>query len=162
MSTSSMLPIVVRILGLLLLVLALLLLLGCGSKPEQVTSEHMERAQTALVPLKQQLIGELSNAMADGPVHAIEVCQVRAPEIAASLSSADVAMGRTSHRLRNPENAPQPWMEPLLTSYLANPSSTDPKAVLLGEVTVAPGERRIIMHFASQNINQAIAYLLAR
>ena len=34
-------------------------------------------------------------------------------------------MGRTSHRLRNPGNAPEPWMVPLLDAFRASPPPAD-------------------------------------
>jgi hypothetical protein len=42
-----------------------------------------------------------------------------------------VEVGRTSHRLRNPANAPRPWMEPLLAAYRAAPERA-PRAVAIG------------------------------
>jgi hypothetical protein len=49
--------------------------------------------------------------MQEGPVTAIEICSDKAPEIAASVSADGVAMGRSSHKLRNPENAAPAWLE---------------------------------------------------
>ena len=59
--------------------------------------------------LQQQLGARLKAAIAEGgPVRAIEVCQVEAPRIAAELSDSDrhVSVGRTSLKVRNPDNAP--------------------------------------------------------
>jgi len=36
-------------------------------------------------------------------------------------------MGRTSHKLRNPENAPREWVKPLLQEYLNVPVSKQPR-----------------------------------
>ena len=47
------------------------------------------------------------------------LASLRAPEIAAGLSTDGVRVGRTSHRLRNPANAPRPWMEPVLAELRA-------------------------------------------
>ncbi len=76
-------------------------------------------------------MGALTEALQDGPEEAIEVCAVVAPEIAAEISSAEVKVGRTSHKLRNPENAPANWMEPLLTRYAAAPGEIGPDVVRL-------------------------------
>lgn len=45
-------------------------------------------------------------------------------------------MGRTSHRLRNPRNAPKPWMEPLLQAYVDDPDDREPHAVQIDDQTV--------------------------
>ena len=89
----------------------------------------MQRAQAALLPLKQQLQSELIGALDGGPLQAIEVCKVRAPEIAAAASVGGIRMGRTSHRLRNAENAPEAWMQPLLQHYVTHPEDRKPRAV---------------------------------
>jgi len=46
---------------------------------------------------------------------------VRAPETAREAGASGIAVGRTSHRLRNPANAPEPWMEPLIEHYVGRP-----------------------------------------
>ncbi len=60
----------------------------------------------------------LQNGLRDGPTEAIEVCKIRAPGLASELSRAGLVMGRSSHRLRNPANAPPAWVRPVLQSYL--------------------------------------------
>ncbi len=40
-------------------------------------------------------------------------------------------MGRTSHRLRNPANAPPAWVEPLLAEYVDEPEAAAARAVYL-------------------------------
>jgi len=57
--------------------------------------------------LKRELTAALQ---AGGPARAIEVCQVRAREIAKALAEkTGFRVGRTSSRLRNPRNSPDPW-----------------------------------------------------
>lgn len=112
-----------------------LLLASCGGKSEPVSDAAMLRAQTALAPFKSSLVSELTAAVVESPAHAIEVCRLRAPAIAESLSTAGVRVGRASHRLRNPQNAPQPWMESLLADYEAHPDRLDPSAVRLDDKT---------------------------
>ncbi len=114
------------------------LLAGCaGSRPdtsEPVADADLARAHEALGPFQRELMGALSKAMADGgPEAAIDVCRTEAPAIAAAASGADIEIGRTSHRLRNPANAPRPWMEPLLAAYVADPANAKPRAVRLGK-----------------------------
>ena len=117
---------VTRSIPLLRLFLAGLLpvaLAACGSpseRPPRIAPADVERARTVLLPLKKELLAALTQALAEGgPEAAIHVCQLRAPAIAASASPEGVAMGRTSLRLRNPENAPRPWVRPLLAEYQA-------------------------------------------
>jgi len=68
----------------------------------------MDQSRQLAMQLGGQLKGELSKAIADGgPIAAINVCYMRAPEIAAQLSQASGArVGRTALRVRNPSNAP--------------------------------------------------------
>lgn len=83
-------------------------------------SAQVERARKALLPLKKGLKKELSAAMAQGgPVAAINVCRERAAAITKSISDDDpnVALGRTSAKLRNVENKPAPWLQPILTHF---------------------------------------------
>jgi hypothetical protein len=65
------------------------------------------------------LLGELQAAMAaGGPVAAIEVCSVKAPEIARAQSAATGwTVGRTSLRIRNPANAPDAWERAQLMEF---------------------------------------------
>jgi hypothetical protein len=80
--------------------------------------------------LFQQLLSELTEAMASsGPASAIEVCSQRAPQIAADVSQQfGVQIGRTSHRLRNPDNVPPEWAQPLVDAQIA-----EPQLVALGD-----------------------------
>ena len=66
------------------------------------------------------LKGELQAAIGKGgPSHAVPVCNVRAPEIADELSQAPQwSVGRTSHKLRNPDNAPDHWESTVLFDFL--------------------------------------------
>jgi len=59
-------------------------------------------------------MGELQTALQTGdPATAIGVCKDIAPRLAAEVSETrGVTIGRTSHRLRNPENAPPAWAAP--------------------------------------------------
>jgi len=90
-------------------------------------------AQTALLPLKQGLKGALEKALVDGPAAAVDVCRLEAPRITAASGAPGVRVGRTSHRLRNPANAPAAWLQPLLDEYVkAWPGLTTGRVVDLG------------------------------
>lgn len=107
---------------------------GCG-RPE-VPPEEAERAAATLQPFKKQLLAALEASLAEGVESPIEVCRDKAPEIAAGLSVDGVRMGRTSHKLRNPANAPQAWVEPLLAAYVEDPTKEGPMAVYVDESTI--------------------------
>jgi hypothetical protein len=106
--------------------------ISCQSGAAQISQEDMARAQENLLPFKQELKAALVGALGEGAETSIHICREQAPAIAASAGEAGVTMGRTSHRLRNPDNAPEPWMEPLLAAYLENPENAEPQAVSLG------------------------------
>ena len=112
-----------------------LVVMGCsgGDKKPPVSDADMLRAQVLLAPFKSKLVEALTTAVAEGPIHAIEFCNEKAPGIAADLSTGGVEVGRTSHRLRNPENAPEAWMEPLLSDYARIEGVGDPRAVRLDD-----------------------------
>jgi hypothetical protein len=67
--------------------------------------------------LRAQLMAALKT---DGPVAAIEVCNMSAPEIALDQERATGwSVGRTSLKLRNPDNAPDAWEGGVLESFEA-------------------------------------------
>jgi hypothetical protein len=69
-----------------------------------------------------QLFLRLQTAFADGPAEAIAACRVSAPEIAAAVASErGLRIGRTSHRLRNPQNVAPDWAEVFVQARTAEP-----------------------------------------
>lgn len=89
------------------------------------------RGAELLAPFKRKLKAALQSGMAEGPVAAIAVCRVKAPEIAAAQSGDGLLVGRSSHRLRNPANAPPEWVGPILDSYLADAGDRAPRSMTL-------------------------------
>ncbi len=85
----------------------------------------------ALKPFKQQLMSALVKGLKEGPLSALEICKDQAPKIAAEAGTDSITIGRTSHRLRNQANAPEPWMEPLLEKYAGDPEMTAATLVAL-------------------------------
>ena len=90
-----------------------------------------ERGQAELLPLKQQLMAALQAGMAQGPDQAIDACRIQAPAIAAGLTTDTVALGRTSHRLRNPDNAGPGWATAVIQDYLEQDGDWQPQVVNL-------------------------------
>ena len=110
---------------LIVLSCALFLLAACGEcntgkvswtqLEEGALSPEQAKQRAKAIGARDALFGRLSKrlmtAMQDGgPGAAIEVCRDAAPKIAAEVSEEQgLTIGRTSHKLRNPENAPPSW-----------------------------------------------------
>jgi hypothetical protein len=99
--------------------------------PVGATDPAAERGQAELAPFKQQLMGALKAGLAEGPDQAIDACRVEAPAIAAGLTTEQVRLGRTSHRLRNPDNAGPAWVTAVLQDYLDGEGGWQPRVVQL-------------------------------
>ena len=95
-----------------------------------------EQGAEALMPLKQNLKRALVSGLEAGPAAAVTACQAIGPSVTRAAGSRTATVGRTSHRLRNPDNAPKVWMKPLLQSYLDHPDKMDPKVIVLDENTI--------------------------
>ena len=91
----------------------------------------LARGAKLLAPFKSDLQQALRQGLAEGPVEAIAACRLHAPEIAKAHSHDAVRVGRTSHRLRNPSNAPPDWVAPILDAYVASSAERAPRAVSL-------------------------------
>jgi hypothetical protein len=100
--------------------------------PAAAADARAPRAAALLRAFQSRLQAALQEGLARGPEAAIDACRARAPAIAAELSPPGVEMGRTSHKLRNPANAPRPWVAPLLARAVADPASARPERVELG------------------------------
>ncbi|MGH0035734.1 MAG: Tll0287-like domain-containing protein [Myxococcota bacterium] len=84
-----------------------------------------------LAPFKRALKQALMEGLAEGPVRAVDRCHLRAPQIAETASSEGVRVGRASHRLRNPANAPPSWVAPILDAWLEEGADRTPRTVSL-------------------------------
>lgn len=74
-------------------------------------SAAVARGEAAVDAFRERLFARLNALILEGgPVHAIQVCRADAPAIAREVGETHrVQIGRTSHRLRNPANAPRAW-----------------------------------------------------
>jgi hypothetical protein len=79
------------------------------SKPYQQMYERTERAKKDLA---KTLLGRVTEVMRkQGPRAAISVCNLEASGLTSQVAEKhDVRIGRTSHKLRNPNNQPPEWM----------------------------------------------------
>lgn len=107
------------------------LMISCTSENKPLDETNVARGAELLAPFKRDLKQALVAGMQEGPLNAISVCRDQAPAIAASLSTDAIAMGRSSHRLRNPANVAPDWVDPVLQSYLDSSPDRSPKIVAL-------------------------------
>ena len=84
-----------------------------------------DRAKEAAGTLGRTMVAELTQHMAEGgPVASIEYCRVRAPEVHAEVLpdlEGIQGLGRTSHKLRNPNNEPPQWARPVVEAADGQP-----------------------------------------
>ena len=80
---------------------------------------EIDASRATVSEFMQTLKQELQAGMQDGgPVNAISVCNLSAPAIANTYSVRnDWDVGRTSLRVRNPANAPDPWELSVLEAF---------------------------------------------
>lgn len=84
----------------------------------QSFSFSVEDGKKTLMPFKKELMGTLMSKMKEaGPVAALETCHLKAMPITQKHAAKVVAMGRTSHKIRNPKNAPKQWVKPYLDEF---------------------------------------------
>lgn len=125
-----------------------ILLIGLLSLVVPIAADEIEvlvnESRGAVQAFKQSLQAELqAHLKTGGPVQAISVCNVRAPEIAASLSKPhDWHIGRTSLKLRNPNNAPDDWERAVLEQFEHDKSGgADPQSLEHYAVVSEEGRR---------------------
>ena len=121
---------------MLLLTISGALLAACAEPPAETESaavaDPAARGAELLAPFKSDLKQALMAGMQEGPAAAIEVCSEVAPGIAHSLSVHGVRMGRSSHKLRNPDNAAPEWLAPLVDGYASGADELLPRTVAIG------------------------------
>jgi hypothetical protein len=90
-----------------------------SSSPAQDTKALEAEAALVIQAFAKELKAELRAGLkAGGPVKAIEVCREKAPQIAKRISAkTGWTIGRTSLRLRNPNNAPDAWEQGVLENF---------------------------------------------
>ncbi len=109
-------------------------LFAAGAAGAETDLEARTKASRLVIKsFAESLQAELKSAMqASGPVAAIEVCNEEAPGIARRHANKEGwSVGRTSLKVRNPDNAPDPWELTVLQSFEdrkaagENPASID-------------------------------------
>lgn len=95
----------------------------------------MAKADAALGELQRTLVARLTAAMTEGgPKAAVSVCRDEAQTLTTSLGTQHgLAIGRTSHLVRNPVNAPRAWAaEVIAASAGSKVVDATPQAFHLG------------------------------
>ncbi len=93
-----------------------------GNVEKGEVDSAVAESRAAVKEFMGELKGELKGAMkAGGPVNAIEVCSVKAPQIAARIAEEKgwIKVARTSLMTRNPANAPDEWEREVLQQFEA-------------------------------------------
>ena len=107
--------------------------LGCKSYEVR---KYQEKGAETVLPFKRGMKAALMSGLQEGPTNAIAACRVEAPKLAAEASTGGVRVGRTSTKLRNPANAPKPWMVPVLERYAEGAKEREPSVVFIDDDTV--------------------------
>ena len=108
-----------------LLWIAAIALPGLANQP---ADSARKRARAAFTELSEELQQRLQAAMQQGgPARAVQVCRKEAPAIAARVSKKHgFAVGRSSHRLRNPKNLQLGAIADYLSRYAESPAEKVP------------------------------------
>jgi hypothetical protein len=132
-----------RTTGWMAVVVTLLISSSLAAAQSDLT-ERTDAARAAAVDFGVTLIGELQKAIAaGGPASAIGVCSVAAPKIAVDKSAAKRMMiGRTSLKLRQPNNKPDAWeMQQLLRFEGRKAAGENPATIEFAEYVETVGQR---------------------
>ena len=124
-----------RTLMLILLASTLPWTVQAGSNEGRIKEEGAE----LLKPFKKQLMGALKQGLQQSPAEAVDICHVQAPGIPENVAPEGVELGRTSHKLRNPDNAPTDWQRELVQHYRQH-EDRSPKSRTLDNGRVAYAE----------------------
>lgn len=111
------------------LILVMAAIAGCG----QETNVDPARGAALAMPFKMALKNALLEGMEEGPDAGVDYCKIRAEDIAEQLSGDGVKVGRSSHRLRNPNNVAPDWVQPVLDEWSNDAGNAAPVAMTLPE-----------------------------
>jgi hypothetical protein len=136
--------------------------------PSQFPAETA-RAEQAMNELQQALLARLKAAMdSGGPAAAVEVCRTEARAIAGAVAEKQgIELGRTSHRVRNPANAPRPWARAVVEGSAGVKASTETlRTVDLGDRVgvlrpIGTAETCTRCHGAADEVRRNIGVILA-
>lgn len=112
---------------------ALALAVVAGPVAAEDTAALKQQAVAITKDFAAAMKAELEQAMqSGGPLHAIAVCNEKAPAIAADHSAkSGWEVGRTSLKLRNPGNHPDGWEAKVLAQFEARKAAGEPADALV-------------------------------
>ena len=131
------------------------------AEPAQRQLQIATRAQEQLA---KQLMSKLREGIAaGGPAAGIAVCSIEAPAIAKYVGSEhNVRIGRTSYKLRNPDNVGPEWVEPVVADRSASPRYfAGPDGTLGVALPIVMGETCSKCHGPADGIPQEVKDALA-
>jgi Protein of unknown function (DUF3365) len=111
--------------------------------------DRLTRAREATRKYSEKLKIELHTALKNGgPKAAIGACTTIAPELDGDISEEmAVEIGRTSLKIRNPDNTPDPWEQAGLESFAKQMSEgADPRKLELHDVTVTTEGQKLFRY----------------
>ena len=112
-----------------------IVVIAAGWLPSAVTAAaeqaYLEQSRALAKSLMESLKTELQAAMqSGGPVEAIGVCQAKAGSITAATQRQGWTIRRTSLRVRNPANRPDPWEQQVLQQFESRQAAgEDPRSI---------------------------------
>lgn len=109
------------------------------------TAAYRAEAGKLAGELGTQLREQLTAAMqAGGPLAAVAVCHERAAPIADAISGSNSGweVGRTSLRVRNPDNVPDSWERSVLEAFDARRAAGEDPAAIEQEAIIKAGGQR--------------------
>ena len=113
-----------------------------SSSPQLSEQQATQMALNAFQTFGGRLKMQLKEAMAaGGPVEAVTVCRDAAPQfLTETTSEVGFELGRSSHKLRNPENAPKEAVATYLEKYSDSGAKAPVEATKTGETwtVIAP------------------------
>ena len=86
----------------------------------QSETQFKEEALKILTPIKKAFMKELRTGLKEGPYETVDSCHLKAPHIIESDYHQTYELGRTSDKIRNKNNSPQAWLEPILKEYIGS------------------------------------------
>ncbi len=122
---------------------AAVMVTGCGSAEDtpEPTENDIYEARAAARRLGSALKTRLVAAMQEGgPQAGVAVCAEEAPDIARRLSAeTGVTVGRTALRVRNPQNAPDPWERRQIETFMTQQQAgADPARLEASTINTGP------------------------
>lgn len=101
-----------------LLPATIIALAAAAASAEDPAPTWVDEARAGAGALGGELKQALQAAITEGgPVAGIEVCRIRAPEIAQDVSGQGREVSRTALKVRNPDNAPDSWEARILEDF---------------------------------------------